>query len=164
MMARQFSKLCLALAVTGCLPTVSVLAAPPLAQSPAAALLAQPATLRGTLGTQPVQMHLQLKVPADEGVEGNYFLFGQTHKILLAGETDNDVLALEESENGSDISGLWDGKIAGRSVRGTWSSADGSVSKPFELTVVPDAALASKSRSGKKAMKVIAARPVADQH
>ena len=135
------------------LQTVDVAAAEPatpLAQSPAAALLARPATLRGTLGDAKVQMHLRLKVPADEGIEGDYFLFGQNLNVLLAGETENDVLTMEESENGSDISGQWNGKIEGRIIRGTWSSADGSVTKHFELTVVPTAATAVKKVASKK--------------
>lgn len=116
--------------------------APPLAHSPAASLLAKPLTLRGKLGDQAIQVHLQLKQQIDDGIEGDYFLFGRTQKILLAGEVDNNTLSLEESENGTDISGQWDGKIDGKVIRGTWTSADASVTKPFEVTAVEVAAVA----------------------
>lgn len=130
--------------------------ATPLAQSPAAALLAQPVTFSGTLGNQKIQMHLRLKTPVEEGIEGDYFLFGQSRKILLAGETENDILAMEESENGSDISGQWDGKIEGRSLRGIWQSADGTMQKPFELHAVPIAAVATKKHLAKKIERIAA--------
>ena len=118
--------------------------AAPLVHSPAASLLAKPVTLRGKLGDQAIQVHLQLKVQVDEGIEGDYFLFGRTQKILLAGEVDNNTLSLEESENGTDISGQWDGKIDGNVIRGTWTSADASMTKPFEVTAVTVAATVEK--------------------
>ena len=117
---------------------------PPLVHSPAASLLAKPVTLRGTLGDQKIQVYLHLKEPVDEGVEGDYFVFGRSHKILLAGEVENNTLSLEESENGTDISGQWDGKIDGNIIRGTWISADNVVTKPFEVTVVTTNATAEK--------------------
>ena len=137
---------------TGALAAPAPVIAPtvPMAQSPAAALLGQPATLRGTLGTTRIQMQLRLKVPIEDGIEGDYFLFGQTRKILLAGETENDILTMEESENGTDISGQWDGKIDGHTIRGTWQSADGSISKPFELTITRGTAVASKKPPSKR--------------
>lgn len=125
-------------------PVFTVDAAPPLVHSPSASLLAKPVTLRGKLGDQSIQVHLQLKQQVDEGVEGDYFLFGRSQKILLAGEVDNNTLSLEESENGTDISGQWDGKIDGNVIRGTWSSADASVTKPFELIAITMAATAEK--------------------
>ncbi len=132
-------------------PASATAPAPPLVHSPAASLLAKPVTLRGKLGDQAIQVHLHLKEQIDEGVEGDYFLFGRTQKILLAGEVDNNTLALEESENGTDISGQWDGKIDGNVIRGTWTSADASVTKSFEVTAVDVAATAAAApkKSGK---------------
>lgn len=134
------------------LPAWAADAAPPIVHSPAASLLAKPVTLRGKLGDQAIQVHLHLKEQIDEGVEGDYFLFGRTQKILLAGEVDNNTVALEESENGTDISGQWDGKIDGNVIRGTWTSADFNVTKPFEVTVVAATATAEK-KSDKPAAK-----------
>lgn len=129
----------------GCaLTAYAIDAAPPLVHSPAASLLAKPVTLRGKLGDQAIQVNLRLKPQIDEGVEGDYFLFGRSQKILLAGEVDNDTVALEESENGTDISGQWEGKITGNVIRGTWTSADFSITKPFEVSVIAAIAAAEK--------------------
>jgi len=92
----------------------------------------------GTLGEQRIQARLRQKDDMREGVEGGYFFFGQSQKILLAGEFDADgTVFLEESQDGSAISGQWDGKLVGDTFSGTWSSFDGSVTKPFTLTVIP---------------------------
>ncbi len=93
--------------------------------------------LRGTIGDDGVQVTIRPKVPADEGVEGEYFFFGQSLQILLAGEIEGDILLLEESQDGTHISGQWDGTIAGDRVTGEWMSADGEVTKPFALQIVP---------------------------
>ena len=131
--------------------------APPLVHSPAASLLAKPVTLRGTLGDQKIQVYLHLKEQIDEGVEGDYFIFGRSHKILLAGEVDNNTVSLEESENGTDISGQWDGKIDGNILHGTWISADNTVTKPFEVTVIAtDATAEKKSNNAAKHRKTVA--------
>lgn len=100
----------------------------------------KPVLLTGTIGDEKVQVSLRPKVPADEGIEGNYFFFGQSLNILLAGEIEGEVFLLEESRDGTHISGQWDGNIAGDSVTGTWMSADGSVTKPFALQIMQPAA------------------------
>jgi hypothetical protein len=99
---------------------------------------ARPLTLRGKLGDKSIQMRLRPKPQADEGLEGEYFYFGRSAKILLAGEADGDDLVMEESENGTDVSGQWEGKRQGDSLRGTWTSADGTVTRPFELHIDVD--------------------------
>ena len=113
------------------------------AQNPAIAasstVFAKKVVLRGTLGDQQVQLTIRPKEIADEGLEGEYFVFGHSLKILLAGDIEDNLLFMEESENGTDISGQWDGKLTGDHLSGSWMSADGSVTKPFSLTVVPAA-------------------------
>jgi hypothetical protein len=99
---------------------------------------ARPLTLRGKLGDKAIQMRLRPKPQADEGLEGEYFYFGRSAKILLAGEADGDDLMMEESENGTDVSGHWEGKRQGDFLRGTWSSADGTVTRPFDLHIDVD--------------------------
>lgn len=110
--------------------------------TPAAAFMkapfALPAALRGTLGDAQVQMNLRAK-PDEDGVEGDYFFFGRSQKVLLAGEAEGNELALEESENGKDVSGQWYGTLKGDTLTGEWASADGSVTKPFRLVVLPAA-------------------------
>ena len=108
--------------------------------SPAAGgMFARPVLLRGTLGDAQIQMKLQPKADPTEGIEGEYIVFGRSGHILLAGETESGGLLMEESENGTDVSGQWEGQQDGAAVRGTWQSADGSVSKPFVLMPVDPA-------------------------
>lgn len=92
--------------------------------------------LRGTLGDQKIQMSLQPK-PDEDGLEGTYFVFGQTQKILLAGEVQDNDLVMEESRNGKDVSGQWEGSLQGDTISGTWTAPDGSDSKPFVLKLSP---------------------------
>ena len=106
------------------------------ASAAAGGMFARPVVLRGTLGDAKIQMTVQPKSDPAEGIEGEYIVFGRSGHILLAGETESGGLLMEESENGTDVSGQWEGQQDGAAVRGTWQSADGSVSKPFVLTPV----------------------------
>jgi hypothetical protein len=117
-------------------------AAPVLAdnRNTAAAVAAQdrfatPLTLRGTLGDAQIEMHLQQKPDPSEGIQGSYVIAGQSAKILLAGESDNADILMEESVNGKDVSGEWAGKLVGNTFSGTWSTTDDAVTKPFALTI-----------------------------
>jgi hypothetical protein len=107
-----------------------------LAADAANGLFSHPVLLRGTLGDAQIQLRMQPKADADEGLEGEYFVFGRSGKIVVAGETEEDALLMEESENGVDVSGQWEGSQQGDSVSGTWTSADGKVTKPFRLKAV----------------------------
>ena len=113
-----------------------LLGGPAHAADAAGGLFSRPVVLRGTLGDAQIQMHLQPKSDPAEGLEGQYIVFGRSGHILLAGETDADGLLMEESENGTDVSGQWEGRHDGAALRGTWQSADGAISKPFILTPV----------------------------
>ncbi|MET0962736.1 MAG: hypothetical protein ABWY05_07945 [Noviherbaspirillum sp.] len=132
--------LCFALLCAG------LLAAPAQAADAAGGLFSRPVVLRGTLGDAQIQMQLQPKSDPTEGLEGQYIVFGRSGHILLAGETEADGLLMEESENGTDVSGQWEGRHDGAALRGTWQSADGSVSKPFVLTPVD----AAPARAGQR--------------
>lgn len=125
--------------------------APALTVAPAiSAIFLKPVLLRGTLGDVNVQVHIRPKEQIDEGIEGEYFIFGNSLKILLAGEIEGDILFMEESENGTNISGQWDGKLEGDTLAGTWMSADGSFTKPFSLKVVHLKSSATTVTHGKK--------------
>lgn len=101
-------------------------------------LFATAAAFHGTLGEQKIQVSLRQKQDMREGLEGEYFLFGRSQKILLAGEFERDgTVFLEESEDGHSVSGQWDGRLDGAIFSGTWSSFDGTVSKPFALKIIP---------------------------
>jgi hypothetical protein len=117
------------------LPTTGATNAP--AAATTSPLFLKPVFLRGTLGDQNVQVNVRPKEQIDEGLEGEYFVFGRSLKILLAGEMEGVTLFMEESENGTDISGQWDGKLNGDTLTGSWMSADGTVTKPFSLKVIP---------------------------
>ncbi|OWW22373.1 hypothetical protein [Noviherbaspirillum denitrificans] len=104
----------------------------------------QPVSLRGTLGTEPIQVTLRTKEEFEDGIEGDYFVFGSGQRVLLAGEIDGEDLFLEESANGTDVSGQWEGKMAGGVITGEWQSTDGKSSKLFELRIVSPAAKPAK--------------------
>ncbi|WP_420475107.1 hypothetical protein [Noviherbaspirillum sp. ST9] len=99
-------------------------------------LFVKPVALRGTLGSEQIQMNLRTKEEFEDGIEGDYFVFGSSQKVLLAGEIEGEDLFLEESVNGTDVSGQWEGKMTGDVLRGEWQSADGKVSKPFQVRIV----------------------------
>ena len=120
-------------------PAVAVPAASP-------NLFAKPLTLRGTLGDAKIEMHLQLKPDPTEGIQGTYVVAGQSGKILLAGESENTDVIMEESVNGKDVSGEWAGTLVDDTFRGTWSTTDDAVTKPFVLVVQQPAQTA---RTGK---------------
>ncbi|MCA1325941.1 hypothetical protein [Herbaspirillum sp. alder98] len=88
--------------------------------------------MRGELDGQRIQLTLEPKKNED-GLKGRYFVFGESTEILLAGEVDGDDLVMEESRNGRDVSGQWEGHRQGAVIVGTWSNADGSVTRPFSL-------------------------------
>ena len=106
------------------------------AQDAAGGLFSRPVVLRGTLGDANIQMQVRPKADPSEGIEGTYITFGRSGQVLLAGETDGDGLLMEESENGTDVSGQWEGRQQGGEVRGTWQSADGAVSRQFVLRAI----------------------------
>jgi len=95
--------------------------------------------LRGHLGAKQVRMHLQPKTEDRDSVEGSYVIVAgsqQSQKILLAGEVTAERLSMEESVDGTDVSGQWDGDLVGQTVRGIWLSADGNVRQDFTLEIV----------------------------
>jgi len=115
-------------------------AAPAMVEAPSVAerLFAAAPAFSGTLAEQKIQVSLRQKEDMREGLEGEYFIFGRSQKILLAGEFDRDgTIFLEESEDGRSVSGQWDGKLDGDIFSGTWSSFDGALKKPFALKIIP---------------------------
>lgn len=113
-------------------------------------LFVKPVALRGTLGDDQVQVNLRTKAEFEDGIEGDYFLFGSSQKILLAGEIEGDEMFLEESVNGTDVSGQWEGKLAGDAISGQWQSADSKTSKPFQLRFVRAAGKQDAMRPGRQ--------------
>jgi hypothetical protein len=101
-------------------------------------LFAKPAVLRGTLGEEKIQANIRPKEDIMDGIEGDYFVFGTTQKIMVVGDLSRGVFVMEESHDGKKISGRWEGTRDGDTLRGTWTSVDDTVSKPFVLTVFVD--------------------------
>lgn len=99
-------------------------------------LLSHPVVLKGTLAGAAIEMQLRLKPDESAALEGSYVLNGQTGHVLVAGEFEQDALTMEESVNGKDVSGLWDGLYDGKTLTGNWSSLDGTVLRPFVLIPV----------------------------
>jgi len=126
--------------VSAPMSTSAAASAPVQSAEPPPQLFSKPMVFRGTLGDKQVQLSIRPKDPADEGLEGEYFVFGSSQKVLLAGDDEGDALLLEESENGKDISGQWDGKLEGDTLSGNWTSADFSVTRPFVLKVLSTSA------------------------
>ncbi len=115
------------------------------------ALFMKPVALRGMLGDAQIQVTLRTKEPAEDGIEGEYFVFGGSHRVLLAGEVEGQEVFMEESENGTDVSGQWDGKLAGETLTGEWQSADGKIKKPFSLRIVRAEDKGSPGQNGRAA-------------
>ncbi|HEY8609433.1 MAG TPA: hypothetical protein VIM12_20145 [Noviherbaspirillum sp.] len=136
------------LLATACALPLASLAQPVVPAVPSAGkqLFVRPVALRGTLGDAPVQIDLRTKQEYADGVEGEYFVFGSSQKVLLAGEIEGDEVFLEESENGTDVSGQWNGKLAGEVFSGEWLSADGTRTKPFSVRIVRSARSQEKTR------------------
>lgn len=95
-------------------------------------LMGQAVVLRGEIDGRPIQLSLKPKKDED-GLEGRYFFFGGAPEILVAGEVEGDDLLMEESANGKDVSGQWEGRRQGQALSGTWSSPDGAVTRSFSL-------------------------------
>ncbi|WP_213761498.1 hypothetical protein [Caballeronia sp. dw_19] len=113
-----------------------------LALPPAKPLTPNPAFARfptyvGTLGDKQIEMKLGAKTDERTGVHGEYRFAGASTVILVAGDRDGDTLEIEESNDGTHITGNWVGKFAADgSVSGERMNADDSNPLPFDLKPV----------------------------
>ncbi|MCO4892759.1 hypothetical protein MKD50_25545 [Cupriavidus sp. WGtm5] len=75
----------------------------------------------GKVGDQPVRLRLGPKPDERDSVRGEYSGRG-TGVRLLAGEWEDGAFLMEESDDGTRVSGNWEGTIdASGAVRGTWT-------------------------------------------
>jgi len=137
---------------------VKELAAPPPIQLP---LKPSPEFARfprysGMLGSRQIVLRLGPKTDDPSGVHGEYQFTDTGEVILIAGDRDGDTLEVEESNDGTHITGNWVGKFAADgSVAGDRMNVDDSNPQPFDLKplaagqAVPAAAVAP--RDGKTA-------------
>ncbi|MCY1289384.1 hypothetical protein D9M68_543610 [compost metagenome] len=99
---------------------LSTAAARPLAPRPEYARLP---VYVGKVGDQPVRLRLGPKPDERDSVRGEYSGRGAGVR-LLAGEWENGAFLMEESDDGTRVTGNWEGNIdASGAVRGTWTDA-----------------------------------------
>ena len=88
----------------------------------------------GTLGGRQIEMKLGAKTDEPSGLHGEYRFAGSPNVILVAGDRDGDTLEIEESNDGTHITGNWVGKIAADgSLSGERMDPDDSNGQPFDL-------------------------------
>lgn len=115
---------------------VKELAAPPPIQLPLkpSAEFAKFPRYVGTLGKRQIVLRLGAKTDDPAGVHGEYQYTDTGEVILIAGDRDGDTLEVEESNDGTHITGNWVGKFAADgSVSGDRMNVDDSDPQPFDL-------------------------------
>lgn len=102
-------------------------------------VFSKPVVLRGSLGSDQVEMQLRPKLDEPDSVEGSYIVFNgkrnHGNKIVVAGEVSGTKVTMEESEDGVDVCGQWDGVLHGSNFRGVWQSDDGQTKLDFNLEI-----------------------------
>lgn len=97
---------------------------------------------RGTLGARRIVLRLGNKTDDPTGVHGEYQFVDTGEVVLVAGDREGDVLEIEESNDGTTITGNWVGRFAADgSLAGDRMNVDDSEPQPFDLH--PLAALSS---------------------
>jgi hypothetical protein len=115
---------------------VKQLAAPPAIQLPLkpSPEFAKFPRYAGTLGTRQIVLRLGAKTDDPSGVHGEYQYADTGEVILIAGDRDGDTLEVEESNDGTHITGNWVGTFAADgSVSGDRMNVDDSNPQPFDL-------------------------------
>ncbi|WNC88244.1 hypothetical protein RI103_10895 [Paraburkholderia sp. FT54] len=88
----------------------------------------------GMLGSRQIVLKLGPKSDDPSGVHGEYQFTDTGVVILIAGDRDGDTLEVEESNDGTHITGNWVGKFAADgSVAGERMNVDDSDPQPFDL-------------------------------
>lgn len=90
----------------------------------------------GTLGSRRIVLRLGNKTEADDptGVHGEYQFADTGEVVLVAGDREGDVLEIEDSDDGSTITGNWVGRFAADgSLTGQRMNPDDSNPQPFVL-------------------------------
>jgi hypothetical protein len=88
----------------------------------------------GKLGDKQIEMKLGAKTDEPSGVHGEYRFAGASSVIYVAGDLDGGTLEIEESNDGTRITGNWVGKVAADgSISGERMDADDSNPQPFDL-------------------------------
>nr|WP_254699901.1 hypothetical protein [Trinickia violacea] len=115
---------------------VKALAAPPATPLPLkpSPEFAKFPSYAGTLGSRRIVLRLGPKTDDPSGVHGEYQFADTGEVILIAGDRDGDTLEVEESNDGTHITGNWVGKFGpDGSVQGDRMNVDDSDPQPFDL-------------------------------
>ncbi len=90
-------------------------------------------TYVGTVGDKQVRMRIAPKTDTRDSLQGEYQIGDGKGVRLLSGEWENGAFLMEESDDGTRVSGNWEGQIdRDGAVRGTWTDAyNPSIVLPF---------------------------------
>ncbi|UVE65386.1 hypothetical protein L2Y90_16365 [Burkholderia pyrrocinia] len=103
----------------------------------------------GTLGDRPIVVHLGPKTD-EEGVHGEYQFADTGEVVLLAGDRDGDTLEIEESNDGTNISGVWIGRFdTTGDLKADRMNSDESDPQPVVLRLAPGKRAALQVRDGR---------------
>jgi len=122
----------------------------------------------GVIGDMPIRMRLGPKPSEIESVHGEYVAGNGPGVRLVTGEYENGGFLMEESDDGTHVTGTWEGAIDARGiVRGTWTDVahDGRtlpfVLRPVAVLVIPPYDAASNSNAAVPATPLTPAMPAA---
>ncbi len=88
----------------------------------------------GTLGSRRIVLRLGDKIGDPTGVHGEYQFVDTGRVVLVAGDREDNVLEIEDSEDGSSIAGNWVGRFGpDGSLTGQRMNPDDSDPQPFVL-------------------------------
>ncbi|BAX57766.1 hypothetical protein [Burkholderia stabilis] len=103
----------------------------------------------GMLGDRPIVVHLGPKKD-EEGVHGEYQFADTGEVVLLAGDRDGDTLEIEESNDGTNITGVWIGRFdATGDLKADRMNSDESDPQPVVLRLAPAKRAALQVRDGR---------------
>ncbi|WP_176047878.1 hypothetical protein [Burkholderia sp. BCC1644] len=103
----------------------------------------------GTLGDRPIVVHLGPKTD-EEGVHGEYQFADTGEVVLLAGDRDGDTLEIEESNDGTNITGVWVGRFdTTGDLKADRMNSDESDPQPVVLRLAPGKRAALQVRDGR---------------
>ena len=108
----------------------------------------------GVIGDMPIRMRLGRKTGEIDSVHGEYVPGNAAGVRLVTGEYENGGFLMEESDDGTHVTGTWEGAIDGHGVvRGTWTDIghDGHtlpfVLRPVAVVVIPPYDAAANSNA-----------------
>lgn len=122
----------------------------------------------GVIGDMPIRMRLGAKPGEIDSVHGEYVAGNGPGVRLVTGEYENGGFLMEESDDGTHVTGTWEGAIDAHGVvRGTWTDVahDGRtlpfLLRPVAVVVIPPYDAAANSNAAVPATPLTPAAPLA---